>query len=318
MSWLLREVRPPLGTAPAPVVSVCVPVLDGGERLNELVDALLCQRADFPDGLEVLLADSGSQDGAFRLALERHPQVRGFAVAPRRFNHGLVRNEMGKLARGQLLAFLSQDAIPQPGCLTKLAQTLAEDPELAGVYARQVARPSADPLVQRRLEKWTPQGSEPVRQELSNQSWEQQSPREKMRVARFDNVCSMLRGDLLAESPFEEVDFGEDILWGAAMIRSGRAIAYVPGAIVEHSHKPEFRASFERNLAAHIQASRDFGLDAVPNLRDLPSALLSGVPADLEAGGPAWAMKGIPRRAAELAGQWLGGRRGRAQRKARK
>ena len=252
------------------------------------------------------------------MALELFPEIRGFAVAPRRFNHGLVRNEMGKLARGQLLAFLSQDAVPQPGCLTKLAQTLTEDPELAGVYARQVARPSADPLVQRRLEQWTPQGSEPVRQELSDRSWEQLSPREKMRVARFDNVCSMLRGDLLAESPFEQVDFGEDILWGAAMIRSGRAIAYVPGAIVEHSHEPEFRASFERNLAAHIQASRDFGLEALPNLRDLPSALLSGVPADLEAGGPAWAIKGIPRRAAELAGQWLGGRRGRAQRKARK
>jgi hypothetical protein len=131
-----------------------------------------------------------------------------------------------------------------------------------------------------------------------------------MRLARFDNVASMLRADLLRQTPFAEVEFGEDIGWGAAMVRAGHALAYVPGAAVEHSHRLGLKDTLKRHRLAHIQARRDFGLRAVPSLGALGRALAAGIPGDLREAGALGALRGIPVRAAALTGQWLGGREG--------
>jgi rhamnosyltransferase len=307
MSWLLREVATGSGTVETPDVSVCIPALNGGERLADAVNALLGQETNHR--VEILIADSGSTDGSFKELILANPVLRGFIVAPRRFNHGLVRNEMTRLARAPLVAFLSQDAVPNAGFLSYLVAAFS-DPRVVGAYARQLPRPGADPLLRATLERWTPSGTDITYQEESTTPWEARTAEEKMRCARFDNVASMARRSALLSSPFKEVEFGEDILWGAAMIQSGHRLAYVPKAEVEHSHEPLLLETFRRNRAAHQQARRDFGLDAVPSLAVAARALISGLPSDARDGGVTWAIKGLPRRAAALAGQWLGSREG--------
>jgi len=307
MSWLLREIASRSVDVETPDVSVCIPTLDGGSRLAQAVHALLGQETEHR--VEVLLADSGSKDGSFKELILANPVLRGFVVAPRRFNHGLVRNEMARLARAPLVAFLSQDAVPHPRCLSHLVAAFS-DPRVVGAYARQLPRPGADPLLRATLERWTPTGSDVVYQEEGTTPWEARSPEAKMRCARFDNVASMVRRSTLLSFPFEEVEFGEDILWGAGMIQSGHRIAYVPRAEVEHSHAPVLLETFRRNRAAHQQARRDFGLEAVPSLGVAARALVAGLPSDARDGGLTWAVKGLPRRAAALAGQWLGNRDG--------
>ena len=86
MSWLLRELRGSSVDQGTPAVSVAVPCLNGGERLLELVAALGAQ--DVPFEFEILLADSGSDDGVFERLRVAGPALRRFRVAPRRFNHG--------------------------------------------------------------------------------------------------------------------------------------------------------------------------------------------------------------------------------------
>lgn len=311
MSWLLRPLasRGPAFEAPLnPAVSVCIPSLNGGQRLVELVQAVLAQADSLaPDGLEVLVADSGSNDEGFGQVRSLGGSVRCFSVAPRRFNHGLVRNELAREAAAPLVAFFSQDAVPQPLCLRTLLDAL-DNPAVAGAYARQLPRPEADALVRATLERWTPAGNEVRLQTLGQSSWEGLPPAEKMRIARFDNVASMLRADLLADTPFAEVEFGEDISWGAAMVQAGHTLAYVPSAAVEHSHALGLKGTLRRHRLAHVQARRDFGLRAVPSLGALGRALAAGLPGDLRDGGALGALRGLPTRAAALTGQWLGGR----------
>ena len=313
MSWLLRPLAPlggnQAGSRP-PNISVCIPSLNGGQRLVQLVQAVLDQAESLADGdVEVLVADSGSADEGFAQVRRLVGPIHCFSVAPRRFNHGLVRNELARQARAPLVAFFSQDAVPEPRCLAEL-QAVFEDPHVAGAYARQVARSGADALVRATLERWTPSGGSTQLQQLSAADWDLLGPAQKMRLARFDNVGSMLRRELLLQSPFAEVDFGEDIAWGATMIRAGHVIAYVPTAVVEHSHALGLKGTLKRHRLAHIQARRDFGLRAVPSLGALGRALAAGVPADLRDGGALGALRGLPTRAAALTGQWLGGREG--------
>ncbi len=313
MSWLLRPLAPrgAASEAPArPAVSVCIPSLNGGERLVELVRAVLAQADTLPpDGLEVLVADSGSRDEGFAQVRSLGGPVRCFAVAPRRFNHGLVRNSLAQEATAPFVAFFSQDAIPQPLCLAALLDALS-NPAVVGAYARQLPRPGADALVRATLARWTPNGKEVRLQALGESDWAGLTPTEKMTLARFDNVASLLRADVLAKTPFAEVDFGEDIAWGAAMVRAGHSLAYVPTATVEHSHALDLKETLKRHRLAHIQARRDFGLHAVPSLGALGRALAAGLPGDLRDGGPLGTLRGLPTRAAALTGQWLGGREG--------
>ena len=309
MTELLTECSQATGGA-EPVVSAAVPVLDGGDRLAALVRALREQRGT-GGPVEILLADSGSRDGAVDRLRDLDPQLRIFEVAPGAFDHGLVRSALVRAARAPLVALLSQDAVPRDhACLAQLMAAF-DTPEVVGAYARQIPRDGADPLVAATLTRWTPPGSRiEYRRLRPDQGWTTLSGEERMNLARFDNVCSMVRRDALLQRPFPAADFGEDILWGAQVIQGGGVLAYVPGAQVVHSHEPRLLQTFLRHRAAHHQAARDFDLRAVPSLFALGQALLTGLPGDLQDGGLAWAVRGLPRRSAALLGQWAGGRAG--------
>ncbi|MCO4770348.1 MAG: glycosyltransferase [Deltaproteobacteria bacterium] len=299
---LLTPRTPPEG--PPPAISVAVPVLDGGERLVTLAMALTNQVVG-AGPIEILLADSGSTDGATERAAAACG-ARILDVAPGHFDHGLVRAALVVQARAPLVAFFSQDAVPRGERFLEALAAPFEDEQVAGAHARQVARPGADPLTRATLERWTPALGAPYVLRTLPPGGPSLPAAERMRLARFDNVASMVRRCHALDIPFPAREFGEDLAWGWATLTAGRSLAYVPSAVVEHSHAPTLRAIYERNVLAHRQASREFDLVTVPGALAGLIALASGVPSDLRDGGARWALAGIPRRAAALLGQWRG------------
>src|SRR3954452_19692806 len=102
----------------APSVSVVVPVKDGALYLQELLEAVLAQREAAPDGLDVLVIDSGSTDGS--VAIARAAGVRVLEIDPTTFGHGRTRNLGAEETSGDVIAYLTQDATPLPGWLEGL------------------------------------------------------------------------------------------------------------------------------------------------------------------------------------------------------
>ncbi len=311
MSELLIERHTPTDPQVGPKVSVAIPTLNGGTFLLALLEALRSQV--LPGGLEVLIADSESDDGSIEAAVREHPNLRIFAVSRARFNHGLVRTALVKKAQAPKVALFSQDALPLDNHYLQRMAAALDDTGIAGVYARQEPRPGADPLTRDMLERWTPapaapESNRPILAGLDDgDRLDDLPPIERMRLSRFDNVASMVRASVVEQIPFPSREFGEDIAWGALVLSAGFKLGYLPTASVAHHHAPKLRATFERNRVAHRQARGEFGLHAVPGLSDLALALMSGVPDDLRA-GPMWALRGLPRRGAALLGQWAGGR----------
>ncbi len=305
---VLTERAGPRGGQPA--ISVAVPVLDGGPRLVALVRAVLDQVVE-AGPVEILLADSGSKDGAVLEASGLDEAIRVFDVAPDGFDHGLVRTELVRAARGPLVALLSQDAVPRGRRYLEALAAPFVHGDVAGATARQVARPGADVLVCAALEAWTPPAVDrPYLVRRLPPGGPDLAPAERMRLARHDHVGAMVRRCHVLAHPFPARPFGEDLAWGWTALNAGFALAYVPTAEVEHSHEPTWRRTFERNRAAHRQARAEFGLVAVQGPLSGALALLTGVPADLRVGGPRAALVGLPRRAAALLGQWMGAREG--------
>jgi glycosyltransferase involved in cell wall biosynthesis len=89
-------------------LSVIIPTLNGGEDLARCLEAIREQRTD--RSFEVLCVDSGSSEAD--LATMERFGARITAIDRRDFNHGLTRDLGADLARGEILVFLNQDAVP--------------------------------------------------------------------------------------------------------------------------------------------------------------------------------------------------------------
>ena len=88
------------------MISVVIPVKDGGADLVRCLEAIARQRVD--DDVEVVVVDSGSRDGS--AARARSFGARVHEIPAEEFHHGRTRNLGAELARGDTLVFTSQDA----------------------------------------------------------------------------------------------------------------------------------------------------------------------------------------------------------------
>ncbi len=133
---------------PIQSVSVLIPTYQGMEFLDRLMGGLAEQ--DLKLDWDVYAIDSSSSDGTWE-ALEAWGERLPVKLSRERittveFDHGDTRNLLAARTRGDLLVFLTQDAIPSdPSFLSKLVKNF-EDPEVAAVTCRNVPRPDAHHL----------------------------------------------------------------------------------------------------------------------------------------------------------------------------
>ena len=263
----------------APRATVVVLVKDGARDLPALADALDAQ--DLEGGLEVLAIDSGSTDGSGEILEARGARVIGVPAAS--FDHGATRNLGAREARGDTVVFLSQDALPKDARFIRtLVEALERDERLAGAFARQMPRAGADPLTRRDLQGWVAARSEARAVFLpAPETLLALSPLERHRLLAFDDVASAVRREVLVAHPFERTRFGEDVEWAQRVLRLGFGIAYVPEAVVFHSHSRTARGLFRRNYLGHRVLHRLFGLRTIPDVPHLLRASAGAVARDL-------------------------------------
>ena len=124
------------------MISVVIPVKDGGADLVRCLDAIARQEVD--DEVEIVIVDSGSSDGSVEIARARGARVH--EIPPEEFNHGRTRNLGAGLASGDVLAFTSQDAFAaDERWLSRLVAPLRAGRAVAGVYGRQLPHEDATP-----------------------------------------------------------------------------------------------------------------------------------------------------------------------------
>jgi rhamnosyltransferase len=99
------------------VISVVIPVKNGGADLARCLRGIAAQRVD--EDVEVVAVDSGSTDGSPELARAAGAVVH--EIPAEEFGHGRTRNLGVGLARGDLVVFTSQDAVADDeGWLSRL------------------------------------------------------------------------------------------------------------------------------------------------------------------------------------------------------
>jgi glycosyltransferase involved in cell wall biosynthesis len=216
-----------------PEITVALPVLNAGPLLDEVLRAVRAQRWD--GEVQLLVADSGSVDGSVEMARRHGAEV--VSIAPGTFAHGPTRNLLVARARGQIVAFLTQDATPADDqWLARLASAfeLADDVALAfGPYR---PRSEASPSVARELSEFftamAPDGAPVVDRATPDGAWRNVSAR----ATFYTDANGAVARWAWERVPFPDAPYAEDRLLALRMLEAGFAKAYVPDAAVIHSH----------------------------------------------------------------------------------
>src|SRR3954452_10783023 len=225
-------------------VSVAVPVLDGGPLFRELLAAVRSQRIDAE--VEIVVVHSGSSDDSVAAARAHGAVVE--AIPRAAFSHGGTRNRLMELASGDVVAFLTQDALPAgDGWLAALAGGFALAGDVALVCGPQRPRQDASPMVRRELDGFFARFGDAPRVDRGAHGLGPET--------FFSSANGAVARWAWERVPFRDVGYAEDHYIAADMLRAGLAKAYVPDAAVVHSHEYAglgwLRRAFEEFSALH-------------------------------------------------------------------
>lgn len=203
--------------------------------MAELLSGLSGQTVP-PD--EVIIADSMSTDRTVPIAIASGTVL--LPIERLTFDHGGTRNYAASRASGDILIYMTQDALPADIYFIERIIAPFEDEGVAAVGGRQVPRSDAHVLERRGREFNYP--SEPMKKTYAD------IKRYGIKTFFLSNVCAAYRADVFHQlggfaAPMVS---NEDMLIAAKIIEAGYTIAYSPDAKVIHSHNYTLRQLFTR------------------------------------------------------------------------
>lgn len=228
-------------------LSIIILTKNAGDNFRLLLDRIFSQESDYQ--YEVLLIDSGSSDSTLDIAQEFPLKIT--RIRPDEFHHGRTRNLGARLSSGDILVYITQDALPLGSdWLQRLVDNFKE-PDVAVVCGRQIA-------------------------------WETSKPPERFFYAYnfpdhrievtlgapdyyhdnifISNVNSAIRKDIWQQFQFsEKVIAAEDKEFAKRLLFAGWSIMYEPGAAVYHAHDLSLWSALHRATRFGIALSQGAG-----------------------------------------------------------
>lgn len=238
-------------------ISVVIPVLNAEKDLPGLLKALSEQtlQAD-----EIIVTDSESSDRTRQIA--EAEGVRVIPVLRKEFDHGGTRDMALRASLGDIVVFLTQDAVPaESSFLEKLIRPLSEE-GVAVVTGRQLPKKSAT-RVERLVRIFNYPAESHIRSEADV---------EKMGIKAFfcSDVCAAYNREIYLElGGFEHpLKTNEDMFFAAKTLRNGYKVAYAADAQVFHSHNLTLKEQYQRNRIQGYEIERH--RDLLGNVSQVP------------------------------------------------
>ena len=238
-------------------VTVIIPTFNGDRYLGEVFAAIGAQ--DFDGEVEVLVIDSGSTDRTLEI-VSAHPAVLLHEIPNSDFGHGRTRNLGARMARGRIVAFLTQDAIPgTQHWLDELTAPL-RDAAVAGVVGRQVPRRGCFPLLKYEIID-TFRALGPDHGTTITSLAAAGGDPDLERLGFYSDVNAASRRDFLLEViPYRDLPYSEDAAFGRDVILAGYSKAYAGDGVVVHSNDLTLH-EYGKRIFDEITALRRIGTE---------------------------------------------------------
>jgi glycosyltransferase involved in cell wall biosynthesis len=111
------------------LISVVVPVYNGGKFLNACLDALFA--SDYAS-FEITVVDDGSTDNSAEISRAKGADV--MSTSKPQSGPAVARNLAVAQANGTILLFVDSDVVVQPDTLSKVAAVFENDPEISALF----------------------------------------------------------------------------------------------------------------------------------------------------------------------------------------
>lgn len=226
---------------------VIIPTLNGASLLGPLISSLRNQVLAVD---EFIVVDSESTDGTVLFAHNLGCTV--MSIARSDFNHGGTRNLASIHAQGDILVFLTQDALPVDSFfLQHLLDPIISGKAVAS-FARQVPYPGASVG-----EKFARDFNYPPESQIRTSA---SIATMGLGAYFFSNVSSAIRKDVFMDVGMfaDDVIMNEDMLMCAKLLDAGHTVAYAAEAKVYHSHDYSLLQTFRRYFDIGVFFTRHF------------------------------------------------------------
>jgi glycosyltransferase involved in cell wall biosynthesis len=197
------------------LISVIIRTKNEAKWIGTCLQAINLQ--DYP-AMEVIVVDNESTDATLDICSRYNAVIT--SISNMDFNYSRALNRGIEIARGELIAIISGHCVPVHDYWLANLYMHFRDPQVMGVYGRQVPLPDTTPADKRDL--WITFGLDRKRQH---------------RDYFFHNANSMIRRSAWEKVPFNEnINGVEDQDWAQSILRQNGLIIYEPSAGVYHQH----------------------------------------------------------------------------------
>ena len=266
-----------------PTVTVFIPTYRGASYIESMVRSVFLQRVSYD--VEVLVYDTTSGDQTpqilDRLAEEFSGRLRWRPVAKKDFSHGRTRAEAVLDARGEFVAFLTQDAMPaNDRWLYELLKPFELNEKVVAVLGKQDPRPEAIPMLKSEIQMvFSGFGPDQATSLFYKDDFVTNQGIYDV-ISFYSDVNSAARRSFLLEHNYRDVPYAEDQLFGRDVIDAGYLKAYAPRANVVHSNDIAL-GDYKHRMFDETLGLRQVGVPvAKPSLQAVARMVASGVVRD--------------------------------------
>lgn len=228
---------------PAPAISVIIPHLNQPDTLLRCLSALGRQNGTF-NLAEILVVDNGSEALPHALCAD-YPNVTLLCEAER--GPGPARNAGIARARGDILAFIDADCIPDSNWLSVITRSFHPRPDTGHAQAEIVGGPV-------RIETPGDRCLTPLEAYESIYAFRIEDYIKRRKFAGTGNMA-VRREVQSAVGSFAGIEFSEDLDWGQRAHQLGFHIRFDPDMIVFHPARRDFAAltqKWDRHIAHYM------------------------------------------------------------------
>lgn len=228
-------------------VDIILPTYQPGKELEALFTRL--EQQEYP--IEKIIVMNTEKEYWNPQWEADHPKVCVHHLTKREFDHGGTRRAAADYAQGDIMIFMTQDALPADRNLVgNLIRPILEGEKIGAAYARQLPKEDCG-----FLEKYARSFNYPAISCIKRQKYVQ-----KYGVKTYfcSNVCAAY-----SRKVYQEVGgfvprtiFNEDMIYAGNMVKKGWGIAYAADARVFHSHNYSCRQQFHRNFDLGVSQSQ--------------------------------------------------------------
>ena len=229
-----------------PTVSVIIPTLNAGSEIGNLLHAIQAQNYSIK---ELIVIDSSSSDDTVEIC-RRIKGVQLIEIRRQDFDHGKTRDLALRQSTGQVVVFMTQDALPADNFFLERLIAPLSDEHVAVSTGRQLPKANAT-----KMERMVRTFNYPAESSIRSAD---DIPRLGIKAYFCSDVCAAYNRRIFLElGGFDyPIKTNEDMFFAAKAIHAGYQVAYVADAVVYHSHNLTLKQQYMRNYIQGYEIER--------------------------------------------------------------